>query len=203
MTSITEPLTPGQQMFLQRLMAANVLSHEEAEALFQELNDDDNCTSVETCFRTINEQLMAGFGLEIATVVLADRQKYHSVINPHADDDIAKSSYKGALPASEREYIRKVLETLVQDEEATSRMQLINIRTGLDEKYRMTVAEIEHCLDRMHREGWLSLAEGDENRRQSLKTEYAIGPRSYLELRHLLQSFGLEDPPQCIYHRAV
>jgi hypothetical protein len=208
--SLTEPLAPGQQMLLQRLMASHVMAHEEAHEVFARTNDDTRCRSLEEYFRFINEQLKAGFGLEIATVVL-NGVKHHAVVNPHADDDIAKSSFEKALPPSEREYTRKVLETLVQasgdegDDESpgNTRMVLINLRTKLDPKYKLSVQETENCLDRLLAEHWISYVADKENRRKSLKTEYAIGPRSYLELRHMLQDFGLDEFPQCIYHRST
>jgi hypothetical protein len=202
--SLTQPLTPGQHILLQRLMAAHVLTHEEATAIFEQENDTRGCGSIEECFRSINEQLMSGFGLEIATVSF-DGSKYHAIMNPHADDDIAKASFALTLPPSEREYMRKVLETLVQEEDQFStRMDLINLRNTLDEKFKLRVEDTEHCLDKMLTERWLATNDEKENRRTSLnKTEYVIGPRSYLELRHLLQDFGMEDLPQCIYHRSA
>ena len=147
---------------------------------------------------------MAGFGLEIATVSI-EGSKYHALVNPHADDDIAKGSFTNTLPPSEREYMRKILETLVQDEEGmTTRVNLINVRNTLDPKFRITVEDAENALDKMVSEHWLGVHEEKENRRTSLnKTEYIIGPRSYLELRHLLRDFGLDDMPQCFYHRSV
>ena len=202
--ALTEPLTHGQQMLLQRLMAAHVLSEADAATIFRELNTTigTGYRSIEECFRSINEQLMGGFGLEIATVSV-NGSKYHSLVNPNADDDVAKASFTNILPPSEREYMRKILETLVQDEEGTTtRVSLINLRNKLDPKFRITVEDAENALDKMVAECWLSIHEEKENRRTSLnKTEYIIGPRSYLELRHLLRDFGLDDLPQCFYHR--
>lgn len=202
--SLTDPLTAGQQMILQRLMASHVLTHEEAVKIFDDVNDTKNCRNAEECFRSINKQLKAGFGLEIVSVSIAGT-KYHAVVNLHADDEIAKMSFTLTLPPSEREYIRKVLETLVQDDEGTTnRMSLINLRNTLNPKFKITVQEAEHCLDMMISEHWLGIHEDKENRRTSRnKTEYVIGPRSYLELRQLLTDFGLEDLPQCIYHRST
>jgi hypothetical protein len=204
--ALTEPLTHGQQMLLQRLMAAHVLSEADATTIFGELNAavGTGYRSIEECFRSINEQLIAGFGLEIATVSM-DGTKYHALVNPHADDDVAKASFANVLPPAEREYMLKILETLVQDEEGTTtRVNLINLRNKLDPKFRITVEDAENTLDKMVAEYWLGIHEEKENRRTSLnKTEYIIGPRSYLELRHLLRDIGLHDLPQCFYHRKV
>ena len=108
--ALTEPLTHGQQMLLQRLMAAHVLSDADATRILGELNATvgTGSRSIEECFRSINEQLMAGFGLEIVTVSI-EGSKYHALVNPHADDDIAKGSFTNTLPPSEREYMRKIL----------------------------------------------------------------------------------------------
>lgn len=210
-TSLTKPLSPGKQILLQRLIAAHVLSHADCLQIFEQCNDDDDCGKLEDCFRIINEELMAGFGLEIATTVMKGGNKYHAVVNPHSDDEIAQASFGATLPPAEREYTRKVLESLVQnddqEDQKNTRMDLINLRNTLDQKYKMNVEETEHCLDRLLDEHWLSkeaTEQGNkENRRKSMKTAYAIGPRTYLELRHLLNDFGLEELPQCIYHRAV
>ena len=202
--SLTEPLTSGQQMILQRLIASHVLTHEEIVKIYDDVNDTKDFRSAEDCFRSINKQLKAGFGLEIVSVSIAGT-KYHAVVNLHADDEIAKISFMQILPPVDREYIRKVLEALVQDDNGTTnRMSLINLRNDLDPKFKITIQDAERCLDMMISEHWLGFNEDKENRRASLnKTEYVIGPRSYLELRQLLEDFGLEDLPQCIYHRST
>jgi len=155
---------------------------------------------------------MPGFGLEIATVSF-EGTRYHSVVNPYADE-IAKASFKETLAPSQREYIRNVFETLAQDDNESSdggeeivstRMNLLNLRTKLDEKYKLNMEETEYCLDRLLAEKWLAsdVVEDKENRRKSLKTMYKLGPRSYLELRQLLQDFGVTKLPQYIYHRST
>jgi hypothetical protein len=203
MSLTTTPLTAGQQMLLQRMMASHVLTHEEAVKIFDHVNDTTDCRNIEECFRCINRQLKAGFGLEIVTASV-DGTKYHAVVNLDADDEIAKMSFTVLLPPSEREYMRKVLETLVQEDDGMSnRMSLINLRNTLDPKYKMSIQEAENCIDKMTNQHWLTVPEEKENRRCSRnRTGYVIGPRSYLELHQLLEDFGLDKLPQRIYHRS-
>lgn len=73
-------LSPGQQKFLQMLMARHVLSDSEAQALYTALShqaeEDDQAPlgrSLEHCLGVINDSLSAGFGLEIKTVSLDKR----------------------------------------------------------------------------------------------------------------------------------
>mmetsp|Transcript_18480 Transcript_18480/g.27918 ORF Transcript_18480/g.27918 Transcript_18480/m.27918 type:complete len:209 (+) Transcript_18480:68-694(+) len=206
--SLTQPLDPSKQVLLQHLLAAHVMHHDEAVAMFEKIGAT-NCRTLEECFRDINAQLMPGFGLEIATASFGGT-RYHAVVNPYADD-VAKASFKEKLSPSQREYIRNVFETLAQDEDDNeandnvgTRMNLLNLRTKLDEKYKLNIEETEYCLDRLVAEKWLStdVVEDKENRRKSLKSVYKLGPRSYLELRQLLQDFGVTALPQYIYHRS-
>lgn len=208
--SLTQPLHSSQQVLLQHLLAAHVMHHDEAVAFFEKVNGT-NCRTLEECFRSINQQLMPGFGLEIATVSF-EGSKYHSVVNPYADE-VAKESFKETLSPSQREYIRNVFEALAQDDENNdtgeervgTRMNLLNLRTKLDEKFKLNIEETEFCLDRLLSEKWLAtdVVEDKENRRKSLKTMYKLGPRSFLELRQLLQDFGVIKLPQYIYHRST
>ena len=74
------PLSPGQQKFLQMLMARHVLSDSEAQALYTALSrqaqEEDEAPlgrSLEHCLGVINDSLSAGFGLEVKTVSLDKR----------------------------------------------------------------------------------------------------------------------------------
>lgn len=194
----TQPLSRGQQLMLQRLMAAHVMNDEEAKALFEHLNDT-NCSSLEQFWKEINAQLSVGFGLEIATVSL-NGERYHAVINQHSDE-IAKNAFPKTLDPHERAYVRSILEKLVE-QETCNRMELINLRTEPPKPYKMiTLAKAEKVLDNLIDERWMA-TKNKESRRASMSQQYHLGPRSYLELTHLLKDFGLEDPPQMIFHRA-
>ena len=196
---ITEPLTRGQQLFLQRLLALHVLNDDDAKSLFEELNDTRS-KSLEESLRTINQQLLAGFNLEIATVNL-NGMRYHAIINPHSDT-IAKASFKHVYNPNEKAFIRAVLEKLAGSETA-ARMDLINLRNGIKEPYKqIPIDAAEHCIDSLLEEFWL-LTCAEKNRRKSMNAQYKIGPRTYLELSSLLTDFGMpkEELPQFIFHR--
>jgi hypothetical protein len=189
---------------LQRLMASHVLTTDEAQKLFDELNDITTHTSVNQCWKDINASLSPAFGLEIATVSLNNNNngtRYHAVINQHADDEIAKQSFKNLTPHV-KAYIRLVLEFLVEHKHG-SRMDLINLRTKVDAKHKaLSIQDSELALDNLIDEFWLICSNNKEHRRASMNQQYMVGPRSYLELGHLLKDFGMEEMPQIIYHRS-
>lgn len=198
----TKPLSRGQQCLLQRLMAAHVLSDSQAIDLFDKLNDS-HCNSLEECWKEVNTQLTQGFGLEVATVSLGGT-RYHAIVNLHPDD-IAKQCFPMFNP-HQRAFVRKVLDTIVVQSDgrpdgAVPRMDLVNLKTQLGEPYKVLgLSEAEKCLDDLLDEKWL-VVKGNENRRCSMSQEYSLGPRTFLELSHLLKDFGLEDLPQFIFHR--
>lgn len=198
---ITEPLTNGQQLFLQRLLALHILNDDDAKSLFQELNDTRS-KSLEESLRTINEQLSAGFGLEVATVNL-NGTRYHAIINPRSDT-IAKASFTHVFTPHEMAFIRSILEKLVE-EETSPRMDLINLRNEAKDPYKqISIDAAEHCIDSLLEEQWLiPNTNANTNRRQSMNAHYQIGPRTYLELSSLLTDIGMpkEDLPQFIFHR--
>ena len=192
----SEELSLGQKLMLQRLMASHVLASDEAKKLFDELNDTTHA-SLNQCWKEINASLSPAFGLEVATVSL-NGTRYHAVINQHADD-IAKQSFKNLTP-NVKAYMRLVLEFLAE-KELGSRMDLINLRTKVDAKHKaLSIQDSELALDNLIDEFWLT-CNNKENRRASMSQEYMVGPRSYLELGHLLKDFGMEEMPQIIYHR--
>jgi len=197
---ITEPLTRGHQLFLQRLLASHVMNDDYAKKLHEQLNDTRS-KSLEQSLSIINEQLSAGFGLEVATVNI-EGMRYHAIINPHSDDTIAKASFTHIFTPHERAFIRLVLEKLVETEHA-ARMDLVNLRMALKDPYKaIPIDAAEHCIDTLLEEYWL-VPVSNADRRKSMKAEYQIGPRTYLELSSLLTDFGMpaEDLPQMIFHR--
>lgn len=193
----TDTLSSGMQLILQRLIASHILHTDEATTLFQELNDTD-CSSLELCWKKINGVLAPAFGLEVATISLQG-DRYHAVINQHVDD-IAKQAFSHLTPHI-KAYIRLVLEFLTENERG-SRMDMINLRNKAETPFKiLSIEESEHVLDNLIDEYWL-MCNKNENRRASMSQVYTLGPRSYLELRHLLKDFGMEDMPQMIFHRS-
>jgi hypothetical protein len=228
MTSV-EPLSRGQQLLLQRLMAAHILTDDQARDLFQELSSemDEKFPSLERCFGSINQQLTKGFGLEIMTVVMdaapaaagggtgaraVKKEKFHAVINVH-DDEVAKQAFSSHMNAHERALIRLIVEKLVDEGRPTDRKTLINLRLELEEPYKLTLGQSEHCVELLLDEQWLVVAPADNDgtdaagsgrrRRESMQAKLQLGPRMYLELSHLLMSLGMgqDELPQFIFHR--
>jgi len=198
---ITEPLTRGHQLFLQRLLAAHVMNDQDAKKLHEDLNDTRS-KSLEQSLEIMNEQLSAGFGLEVATVNLKGT-RYHAIINPNSDDTIAKNSFSHVFTPHERAFIRLVLEKLVETEDCP-RMDLVNLRMSLKDPYKaIPIDAAEHCIDSLVEEHWLTFSGNGNNRRKSMNAEYQVGPRAYLELSTLLTDLGMpsEDLPQMIFHR--
>jgi hypothetical protein len=210
-----QPLARGQQLMLQRLLAAHVLSDDQAKTLYQELlqgdDDHDNNASqqedpqtLEEAFQEINAQLTTAFGLEVATVNLS-QTKYHAIINQHADG-VAKQAFAQSFSPHERSMIRLILEKLVNDGADTpcQRKDLINLRGDLVEPYKLSLQGAEHLVETLVQEQWLVISEAaTQSRRDSMQASLQLGPRSYLELSHLLTDLGLpqEELPQFIFHR--
>ena len=217
--SEVEPLSVGQQLLLQRLMAAHIMTDHQARELFEELSNemDGAFRSMEHCFGSINKQLTKGFGLEIATVCMSSgdgdendennnaKQKFHAIINRH-DDDVAKKSFGFSFNLHERALIRLVIGKLVEDG-SSDRKTLINLRSDLQEPYKLTLSQAEHCIEVLLEEEWLILGPEENNgrrRRESMQAKVQMGPRAYLELSQVLTNMGMEEDelPQFIFHRA-
>lgn len=196
---ITEPLTRGHQLFLQRLLAQHCLNDEDAKKLHEELNDTRSKT-LEQSFSIMNKQLSTGFGLEVATVNL-NGTKYHAIVNTDADDKVAKSSFSHIHNPHELAFIRLVLEKLVEQD--SPRMDLVNLRLNLESPYKqIDISAAEHVVDSLLEQEWIRLVQQGD-RRTSMNAQYQLGPRAYLELSSLLVDFGMEkdDLPQMMFHR--
>jgi hypothetical protein len=230
-----DAVSRGQAILLQRIMAAHTMTDHQAQKVFQELCqvDDGMGETLEQCFGQINKQLTKAFGLEIASISIHQR-RYHAVINQHADD-IAKKSFQTAgdnaakkwnaisRTPSEHEYIRQVLQCLVErggqedanenDDKllssyAAPRLDLINLKNGLKAPYKLNIEDAEQCLANLLAEQWLVVSKSNSDkkrqRRESVKTKIELGPRSFLELPQLLAEFGIpkDELPQTIFYRA-
>lgn len=181
------------------------MSDEDARKAFDNLNLANENSSLEECFGQINQQLSKSFGLEITTVVV-DSIKYHCIINLHADD-VAKNSFvQHHFNPHEMALLRLIFQKLV-DNGPTARKDLVNLRGGLEEPYKLTLQQAEAVVEKMLEEKWLRIdASSEENakrRRESLQVTLELAPRSYLELSHTLTDMGYpkEDMPQFLIHR--
>lgn len=212
---MTEPLTKGQQMLLQRLMANHVMTDAEATTLFEQIkeaNDIDigRCNDLKHALDKINKQLRRGFGLQIATMVSTSDilppagQKFHAIIDQHADD-VAKESFLSHYDMNERAYLRIILEYLACTEPSpiVARSTLINQRLELKDPYKLSLDGAGTCIDKLIDEHWLTMVDETHQRRDSMTANIQLGPRAYLELSHLLIDYGFpkEDLPQFIFYK--
>jgi len=218
---MTEPLPKGQQIFLQRLLAEHTMDDARCAEVLEDIAnnpddeeeevdmgfDDQNPKSLSQIFQSINRELTQGFGLEIATMVdPITKQKCHAVINPHADS-VAKDSFSLIYGPADRHYMRIVLEALVVGggaEESQLRSKLINVRADLPAGLSVSMDRAEVVIENMLEEHWLAhdLATSAK-RRDTMNAKIRLGPRSFLELSHVLTDLGYpqEDLPQFFYYR--
>ena len=120
---MSRQLSQSQQIFLQRLMAAHVLSDDEAKELLDDISknaqDGGRVRGLNETLSAINKSLVPNFALEIKSVSLdlnagGERCLYHAVVNKDADD-VAKAA---AMPTFEKTphdlaFVRLVFETLI------------------------------------------------------------------------------------------
>jgi hypothetical protein len=207
-----QPLSHGQKLFLQKLVAAHGWSDEEALQVYQQIKETDGGgrqhNSMDQCLASINASLKPGFGLEIRTISLYDAEqqkaiRHHSVVN--ADP---KASFLPYKQAHELAFIRLLLEKIIagmNDKSPLSRMDAVNLRTELtgDHANKLSIDSAEQVLDQMESEKWVTSEDDKTNQRRN-KSHIHIGPRTYMELTDLLIELGLERDslPQFIIHKA-
>lgn len=193
---MSEPLSPGQQVFNQRLMAAHCLSEQETAALFKSLQEHHEClqdTRLSDVIASCNAQLQY-LGLEIVAVNMSSDEegsnknvRHYAMVNKFPDD-ISKKSFQAHLfqPPQQQTYVKAVLQKLVDDaadEEKTARATLLN----LNREAGLNLTQAEDCLERLIEEKWLT-ASGRTN-----QAAVHLGARTYCELSYLLtDEFGME-----------
>jgi Nse1 non-SMC component of SMC5-6 complex len=199
---MTDPLPRPQQLFLQRLMAAHSMTDEEALQVLNDLDEERELEQrdVTACLRSINKQLVKGFGLEIVTMIAKGGKVQHAVINQHADD-VAKASFSAVVDPSQRFFIRLVLEALAEG--PSVRSNLINLRTDLQEPLKLDLDKADKCIQQLLEEHWLTLSTDSTQRRESMNAKILLGPRAFLELSRLMTDLGYpkDDLPQFVFHR--
>jgi hypothetical protein len=215
MTSATEPLVKGQQLFLQRLLAAHCFDDDQALMTFKELKPamDGACENLNDCLSQINTQLTKGFGLEVATVSIKEDgvfKQFHAIINTQQDKAAKDAFQSQSFDLNDRAFLRLVYEKLAEDG-TCQRSVLINLRTELKDNVSLSMARADHLIETLLEEKWLVVTQADEEaggtqnsrRRESVHAAIGIGPRSFLELSHYLQDLGYpeEDLPQFLFHR--
>ena len=179
---MAQALSPSIQAFNQRLLAEHSLTEEEAQAIWESYDDGDLHKSI----KKSNQQLKL-CGLEIAAVSLKEDGKavrHYALINKTPESAIGKWTDQ------ERDFVRKILQTLVEDG-ATSRVNLINLKNNfVGLKLDTATAIVQQLVE----EKWLRPEGGS-------KTVLNLAPRTYLELAHLLtDELGMDesDLPQIL-----
>ncbi|CAB9509665.1 expressed unknown protein [Seminavis robusta] len=199
---MTDPLPLGQKLFLQKLAAVHTMTDETAQEFLDQFDPDDmQCDCVDDCLTSINKQLTVGFGMEIVTMVDKDGNKFHALINQHADQ-VAKESFGSTYDADTRYFVRQVLESLVEG--PSVRSTLINLRTKLQPPLKLDIDKADQCIENLLDEHWLQRDDGDNKRRRdSMNAKIELGPRAFLELSVLLMDMGFpqDDLPQFLFHR--
>lgn len=210
---MSEPLSTGQKIFNQRLLAEHCLVETQAQALYEELQqtyEDLQDLSLTDCIKSANAQLQY-LGLEIVAISMPSEEngkkktvRHYAMVNKFPDD-IAKQAFQATVfqPASQQSYVKAVLEKLVQDG-ATARSTLLNLKNDLAADSKITLLTAEDALERLLEEKWLVESSSSGNRRGSNAAEIQLGPRAYCELSYLLtEEFGMDkdDLPQQIVLR--
>jgi Nse1 non-SMC component of SMC5-6 complex len=166
-----QPLPPGQQMLLQRIMAKHIMSNDAAKrefvSLMEEVGEDAMGTAetLSDAFSSINQQLNPGFGLEIVTMV--DKNdgekavKYHAVVNTQCDEVAKQHSFEKAYSAHERAFVRLLIQTLVE-EGTLKRKDCINLRSTLDKGFKLKLEEAERLVQILLDEEWLRVSARQE-----------------------------------------
>ena len=206
---MTEPLTRGQKMFNQRLLAEHCITQERTQQIWHDLEEtagDMGGDTLEASLASCNQQLQA-VGLEIVSVSMpsSPTQKYFCMINKFPDD-VTKTSFQHLFHRDQHSYCRMVIEKLVTDGPAVKRTALLNARNEINQdddddgdennnKTHLSLSQAEDVLDRLQDEKWIQL----DN-----KYSLSLAPRAYAELSYLLQQeFGMdkEELPQQIFYR--
>ncbi len=179
-----QPIPPGLQMLLQRLMAAHVMDDETAKQVFQDLmaqpvdeEEEDptsmmgqGVTNLQEAFMRINRQLKPAFGLEIVTMVdgtgntstktttkTAAATKYHAVINTQCDEAAKSHSFIKAYTPHERAFLRLLMQRLVE-EEHLKRKDCINLRSSLENGFKLNLEDAERMVQVLLDEEWLQVS---------------------------------------------
>ena len=193
---MAEPLPRGQQLLLQRIMAAHCVTEDQANDIMESIGDDMGGLTLVQCLRSINKGLQF-FELEIVTMIGDDGERFHALVNKRPCD-IAKQAFP-QVDHNVRAYIRLVMEALVEG--PCVRSTLVNVRGDLKDPLKLDLDGADRCIQTLLEEHWLvqdSKRKGSDN-----YAKLKLGPRSFLELTHLLTDLGYprDELPQLVYHR--
>jgi hypothetical protein len=156
-------------------MASHVMSNDTAKKAFVSIQEEaagenvmGTAETLTEAFSSINQQLTAGFGLEIVTLV--DRTedkavKYHAIINTQCDDIAKQHSFEKAYTAHERAFVRLMMQRFVE-QDTLKRKDCINLRSELDHGFKLKLEDAERLIQLLLDEKWLRVStrsQQDEN----------------------------------------
>jgi hypothetical protein len=218
---IMEPLTVGQQLLNQRLLAEHCLPEHKLHEVWKQLGERENmgADSLAETIGICNAQ-MKHIGLEIRCVAMKNQNinksqsnmsdtdtvasqnssntktiKYYAIVNSYPDE-VGKKSFMQSMAPGEISYIKLILEHLI--EEPQSLATLLNLRPDNDQE-KVSLPTAEQIVYKLLDAKWLEWS--TKNRNNSAPIQLA--PRTYMELSHLLtEELGMEKEslPQMIIH---
>ena len=215
-----EPLTTGQQLFNQRLLAEHCLPEHKLLEIWKQLGEHEDMGG-ESLAETIsgcNKQLRY-IGLEIRCVAMKNPSynsqasiqedagsvaaiqsnkktvKYYTIVNAYPDE-VGKKSFMNDMVPGEITYIKTVLENLIEDSQSLA--TLLNLRPDTDEE-KLSLPNAETIIYKLLDAKWIEWA----STRHTNSAPIQMAPRTYMELSHLLtEELGMEKEsmPQVIIH---
>jgi hypothetical protein len=207
--TMAEPLTRGQKMFNQRLLAEHCVSESRAREIWSEIaasneNEGMGADNYEDSLAVSNVQLKH-CGLEIVAVSIKKEgekkpQSHYAMVNMYPDE-VAKKSFTSSFHGHQYAFVRLVLQKLVEGPSARS--TLLNLRNELDENHKLGLDDTEKAFEKLLDAKWIEGTDA-ESRRGSMSSKVNLAPRAYMELSYLLvDQLGMsaDDLPQQIYHR--
>ncbi|GKY92775.1 hypothetical protein MPSEU_000247300 [Mayamaea pseudoterrestris] len=219
-----EPLTVGQQLLNQRLLAAHCLPEQKLLGLWKQLREteDMGADSMADTISECNVQLRS-IGLEIRCIAMKNQNykrssqsmsqtdqdetamtqdstantstiKYYAMVNSYPDEIGKKSFMQGTFPG-EFSYIKIILENLVEEPQPLA--FLLNLRSQANDPNKVTLQAAEQIIHKLIDAKWLDWS----SNRKGNSALIQLAPRTYMELSHMLtEEFGMDKEalPQMI-----
>lgn len=174
-----------RKMLFQLLSARGCFSEDELlEILPKATGEEFTSESLLALLRSVNDSVKP-FGFEVRTLIVTDRrtnarQKYHGLIN--IEEDYAAKEHGSSFTPEELKEFTAVIDKLLWNTSMTTG-EVTEICSAASGK-RLKESEVQVIVSRWEDQHWLS---------REQRNYLIIGPRTYLELRSLLDHL-LENP---------
>ena len=174
-----DPLSSGQQKFLQQLLTKHVVSDSVCKKMYKNICDScdggeiDMGESMENCIGRINASLVPGFGMEIRTIELPEidfpendspdeaqlylskkkktKARYHAVVNKNADE-ISKQWATCTKTSHEIAYMKLVLQRIAESEQNSSRMDKQRGLGSTGKMHKIDLINLKNELEDVHKQ---------------------------------------------------